>query len=192
MTESRYEKLGVDIHKKGIEVFKPSIRTLFPTAFCAVKHDPQFPEYALVAHADGAGSKPVQSYLNYKETEEAEAFRGIGQDVVAMNLNDILCVGAAPISFVDYVALNKSKVPKEALLKILSEEFAELIELLREYGITLPFDGGETCGSPGSAVNAGCLRIHGGQSQVVEGNHWRTNPLGQQDRWTTKRGKGAL
>lgn len=148
MTESRYEKLGVDIHKKGIEVFKPSIRALFPTAFCAVKHDPQFPEYALVAHADGAGSKPVQSYLNYKETEEAEAFRGIGQDVVAMNLNDILCVGAAPISFVDYVALNKSKVPKEALLKILSEEFAELIELLREYGITLPFDGGETADLP--------------------------------------------
>ncbi len=148
MTESRYEKLGVDIHKKGIEVFKPSIHALFPTAFCAVKQDPQFPEYALIAHADGAGSKPVQSYLNYKETGELTAFKGIGQDVVAMNLNDIACVGAAPISFVDYVALNKSKIPKEALLKVLNSEFTELSELLRTYNLTLPFDGGETADLP--------------------------------------------
>jgi phosphoribosylformylglycinamidine cyclo-ligase len=148
MTESRYEKLGVDIHKKGIEVFKPSIHALFPTAFCAVKQDPQFPEYALIAHADGAGSKPVQSYLNYKETGELTAFKGIGQDVVAMNLNDIMCVGAAPISFVDYVALNKSKIPKEALLKILNSEFTELSELLRAHNVTLPFDGGETADLP--------------------------------------------
>ena len=148
MTESKYEKLGVDIHKKGIEVFKPSIRALFSTAFCAVKQDPQFSEYALIAHADGAGSKPVQSYLNYKETGELMAFKGIGQDVVAMNLNDIACVGAAPISFVDYVALNKSKIPKEDLLRILNLEFTELTELLRAHGITLPFDGGETADLP--------------------------------------------
>lgn len=148
MTESRYEKLGVDIHKKGTEIFKPSIRALYPTAFCAVKQDPQFPEYALIAHADGAGSKPVQSYLNYKETGELTAFKGIGQDVVAMNLNDIACVGAAPISFVDYVALNTSKIPKEDLLKILNSEFTELSELLRAHNVTLPFDGGETADLP--------------------------------------------
>jgi phosphoribosylformylglycinamidine cyclo-ligase len=148
MTESRYEKLGVDIHKKGIEVFKPSIRSLFSNAFCTVKQDPQFPEYALIAHADGAGSKPVQSFLNYKETGEVSAFKGIGQDVVAMNLNDIACVGAAPISFVDYVALNRFKIPKEDLLSILNSEFIELGELLRTYGVTLPFDGGETADLP--------------------------------------------
>ena len=148
MTESRYEKLGVDIHKKGIEIFKPSIGALYPAAFCAVKQDPQFPEYALIAHADGAGSKPVQSYLDYKETGELTAFKGIGQDVVAMNLNDIACVGASPISFVDYVALNKSKIPKEDLLEILNSEFTELSELLRAHNVTLPFDGGETADLP--------------------------------------------
>ena len=148
MTESRYERLGVDIHKKGIEVFKPTIRSLYPTAFCTVKRDPQFPEYGLVPHADGAGSKPVQNYLNYKETGEIAAFRGIGQDVVAMNLNDIVCVGARPISFVDYVTVNRFTIPKEMLLSTLNSELVELIELLNTYGITLPFDGGETADLP--------------------------------------------
>jgi phosphoribosylformylglycinamidine cyclo-ligase len=65
-----------------------------------------------------------------------------------MNLNDIACVGAVPISFVDYVALNKSKIPKEDLLKILNSEFTELSELLRAHNVTLPFDGGETADLP--------------------------------------------
>lgn len=148
MSESQYSKVGVDIRKKGIEVFKSSVRSIYPTAFCVVKQDPDFPQYALIAHADSAGSKPVQNYLNFKETGDINSFKGIAQDVVAMNLDDIVCVGAKPISFVDCIALNKSKVPKEDLLKILNYELMELTDLLRDYGVVLPFDGGETADVP--------------------------------------------
>jgi len=148
MSESEYAKIGVDIHKKGIEVFKSTVGSMYPTAFCVVKQDPDFPEYALIPHADSAGSKPVQNYLNFRETGDVNSFRGIAQDVVAMNLDDIACVGAKPISFVDYVALNKAKIPKEDLLRILNSELMELTDLLREYAILLPFDGGETADLP--------------------------------------------
>ncbi len=148
MNESEYAKVGVDIRKKGIEVFRSTIRAMYPTAFCVVKQDPDFPEYALVSHADSAGSKPVQNYLNFKEKGDINSFRGIMQDVVAMNLDDIICVGAKPISFVDYVALNKARVPKEDLLRILNSDLVELTDLLRDYEILLPFDGGETADLP--------------------------------------------
>ena len=148
MSESEYAKVGVDIRKKGIEVFKPTIQAMYPTAFCVVKRDPDFPEYALVPHADSAGSKPVQSYLNFRESGDVNSFRGIMQDVVAMNLDDIICVGARPISFVDYVALNKARVPKEDLLRILNSDLTNLTDLLKGYEVLLPFDGGETADLP--------------------------------------------
>lgn len=148
MSESEYAKVGVDIRKKGIEVFKSTIQALYPRAFCVVKRDPDFPEYGLVSHVDSAGSKPLQNYLNYKETGDLSSFKGIMQDVVAMNLDDIVCVGAKPISFVDYVALNKARIPKEELLEVLNSDLVELIGLLKSCGISLPFDGGETADLP--------------------------------------------
>jgi len=148
MSESQYAKVGVDVRKKGIEVFKSSIQSLYPTAFCVIKQDPEFPDYALVPHADSAGSKPVQSYLNFKETKDINSFKGIAQDVVAMNLDDIVCVGAKPVSFVDCVSINKSRVPKEDFLGVLNSEIVELTEILRANGVDLPFDGGETADVP--------------------------------------------
>jgi phosphoribosylformylglycinamidine cyclo-ligase len=148
MNESQYAKVGVDIRKKGIEVFKSSVKSLYPNAFCIVKQDPDFPGYALVPHTDSAGSKPVQNYVNFKETNDIDAFKGIAQDVVAMNLDDIVCVGAKPVSFVDCVSLNKSRVPKEDLLRVFNSEFMELTKTLSSFGISLPFDGGETADVP--------------------------------------------
>jgi phosphoribosylformylglycinamidine cyclo-ligase len=148
LSESKYAKVGVDVRKKGIEIFKSSIQSLYPTAFCVIKQDQKFPDNALVPHTDSAGSKPVQSYLNFKETKDINAFRGIAQDVVAMNIDDIACVGAKPITFVDCVSINKSMVPKEDFLGVLNFEIVELIEILRANGVTLPFDGGETADVP--------------------------------------------
>lgn len=148
MNESRYARVGVDLRKKGIEIFKPSIQSMYPTAFCVIKQDPDLLGHAMVPHADSAGSKPVQNYLNFRETEDIESFRGIAQDVVAMNLDDIVCVGAKPVSFVDCVAINKAKVPKEDLLRVLNSELMKLIETMQVYGVTLPFDGGETADVP--------------------------------------------
>ncbi|MFQ6095608.1 MAG: AIR synthase related protein [Candidatus Bathyarchaeia archaeon] len=145
---SKYAESGVDVRKRGIEVFETSVDNLFPKAFCIVTRDPSNSEYGLVTHTDSAGSKPVQAYLHWKETRDAGWFKGLAQDVMAMNLDDIICVGASPTNFVDYVALNPFKIDKVELLKALNDGFAEVLGLLREYRIEVLFSGGETADLP--------------------------------------------
>lgn len=145
---SKYEKTGVDVEKKAAEIFKSTVRSMYPNAFCVMKQDPDLSEHMLVAHADGAGSKPVQHYLNFKESGDVNRFKGIAQDIVAMNLDDIVCVGARPISFVDYVSINKVTVPKVDFLKILNHDIVDLIRVMESVGVNLPFDGGETADHP--------------------------------------------
>jgi len=141
---SKYAEAGVDVKKKGIEVFTKTVNNLFPNAFCVVTEDPDLPGQGLVTHADSAGSKPVQAYLNWKETGDLDWFRGLSQDVLAMNLNDISCVGAWPVNFVDYIALNPLKVPKVDLLKVLNDGFKKSFLTLRNLGTKVLFSGGET------------------------------------------------
>ncbi len=145
---SKYAEAGVDVKKKGIEAFKPLVENLFPEAFCVVVKDPENPKKGLVFHADSAGSKPIQSYIHWKETDDINWFKGLAQDVIAMNLDDIICVGAKPLSFIDYVALNPYRITKEELLKTLSLGFKECIALLENCGISLSFAGGETADLP--------------------------------------------
>ncbi|RJS90471.1 phosphoribosylformylglycinamidine cyclo-ligase [Candidatus Bathyarchaeota archaeon] len=145
---SRYAKLGVDVKKRGVEAFKERLEVLFPEAFCPIQRDPDAPGRGLVAHTDSAGSKPVQSYLHWRETGDPRWFRGLAQDVVAMNLDDIICVGADPLCFLDYVALNPLKVDKEALLKALAEGFGGCFSTLDRYGVKVLFSGGETADLP--------------------------------------------
>jgi len=145
---SKYSQVGVDVKKRGIEVFKTTIHNLFPEAFCVVAEDPNLRGYGLVTHADSAGSKPVQAYLNWKESGDLNWFKGLAQDVLAMNLNDITCVGAEAINFVDYIALNPFKIPKIGLLTVLNLGFRECFETLERYGIRILFSGGETADLP--------------------------------------------
>jgi len=140
--------MGVDVRKRGIEVFEESVANLFPHAFCTVARDPELEDRGIVLHADGAGSKPLQNYLHWRETGDTEWFESIAQDVVAMNVDDIICVGASPIGFVDYVAVNGFKVPKEDLLACLSSGFKRTFGLLKDYGIDIEFLGGETADLP--------------------------------------------
>ena len=148
MCKSKYAEAGVDVKKRGIEAFRETVENLFPGAFCVVVRDPLLPEYGLVTHTDGAGSKPVQSYLNWRETGDTAWFRGLAQDVLAMNIDDIICVGAEPVNFVDYVALNPFKVPKAELLKELNLGFKECLQTLLDHGIKVKFSGGETADQP--------------------------------------------
>ena len=145
---SKYAEAGVDVRKRGIEVFKTTVHNLFPEAFCVVTEDPDLPGFGLVTHADSAGSKPVQAYLNWKETGDLAWFRGLAQDVLAMNLNDISCVGAKPMNFVDYVALNPLRVPKIDFLRVLDSGFKECFETLEQCGVRVLFSGGETADLP--------------------------------------------
>ena len=141
---SKYAEAGIDVKKRGIEVFQETVNNLFPGAFCVVSEDPDLPGYGLVTHTDEVGSKEVQSYLNWKETGDFNWFKGLAQDVLAMNLNDITCVGAKPINFVDYIALNPFKIPKANLLSALNSGFKECFETLEHHGFRILFSGGET------------------------------------------------
>ncbi len=145
---SKYAEVGIDVRKKGIEVFKPSLESLFPKAFCPVIRDSKFRKYGMVLHTDGAGSKPLQNYLHWRETGESRWFCGIAHDVLAMNIDDVMCVGAAPLGFVDYIAVNQSRVPKKELLSALNTGFKECFGMLKKYGIKISFLGGETADLP--------------------------------------------
>jgi len=145
---SKYLEVGVDVKKKGVEAFEEQLENLFPEAFCIIQQDPDSPKRGLVSHSDGAGSKPIQSYLHWKETDDPTWFKGLAQDVVAMNLDDILCVAAEPLCFLDYVALNSLKVDRGILLKALAAGFKECLSTLENYGIKMLFSGGETADLP--------------------------------------------
>jgi phosphoribosylformylglycinamidine cyclo-ligase len=145
---SRYEELGVDVKKRGIEVFAQTVDNLYPNAFCVVTEDPFNPGFGLVSHADSAGSKPILSYLCWKETDDPSWFKGLTQDVVAMNINDVYCVGAQPLAFVDYVAFNTILIDRIQLLRSLSQGFSECFGMMRRQGIEVRFGGGETADLP--------------------------------------------
>jgi len=145
---SRYGALGVDVRKRGVEAFRRVVDNLFPEAFCVVQRDPRDPGMGLVSHVDGAGSKPILAYLQWRETGDGSWFRGLAQDVVAMNLDDILCVGAEPVAFVDYVTLNTLRVDRVELLGALAEGFAGCFEMLAARGLPVLFAGGETADHP--------------------------------------------
>ncbi|MBS7643055.1 phosphoribosylformylglycinamidine cyclo-ligase [Candidatus Bathyarchaeota archaeon] len=146
--KSKYAETGVDVEKRGIEVFKEIVDNLFPTAFCVVTPDPNYVEDALITHTDSAGSKPIQCYLHWKETSDITWFKGLAQDVLAMNLDDIICVGACPINFVDYIAINPFNLPKQDVLHTLKLGFQQCSDILKEYGINILYSGGETADLP--------------------------------------------
>jgi len=149
LSKSRYGELGVDVNKRGIEAFRDLTKGLYRHAFCEIHQEPDMPGYGFVHHTDGAGSKPVQNYLNWKVTGDINCFKGIAQDVLAMNIGDAFCVGIPTSgSFVDYAAINKFRVPKEYVLKIFAEEWTGLFEMLKEYGIAIRHAGGETADLP--------------------------------------------
>jgi hypothetical protein len=74
---SEYAKTGVDVHKRGIEVFEKTIKNIFPGAFCIVTPDPDFPEYGLITHLDSNGSKPITQWLQFKEYGDSRCFKTV-------------------------------------------------------------------------------------------------------------------
>jgi|TARA_B100001971_G_C18262446_1_gene588266 phosphoribosylformylglycinamidine cyclo-ligase len=145
---SRYKALGVDVKKEGIHVFKGVVNNLYPGAFCVITRDPENPERGLVAHTDSAGSKPIISYLGYKESGDPSWFKGLAQDAVAMNIDDTICVGAEAISFIDYIAYNPILIERVEMLAALSQGFEGTFKKLEEIGLPVLFGGGETADLP--------------------------------------------
>ncbi|MEM2796021.1 MAG: AIR synthase related protein [Candidatus Hadarchaeales archaeon] len=162
---SKYRQVGVDVKKSGIEVFKKHIKSIHEKSFCPVFKNPFDSSTGLVFHTDGAGSKPVQAYLHWTETRDKRWFEGLAQDVVAMNIDDIVCVGAIPISLVDYIALNPRIVPKKEILESLARGFEKTLSLLKKFGISIIFAGGETAELPDQLMT---LDVSGAVVGIIE------------------------
>jgi len=144
---SRYDKRGVSSQKEDVHSAIRNIdKGLFPKAFCKVIPDISGGDEAWcsIMHADGAGTKSSLAYIYWKETGDISVWKGIAQDAIVMNLDDLLCVGATGnIMLSSTIGRNKKLIPGEVIAEIISgtEEF---LELMRSHGIGIWSSGGET------------------------------------------------
>ncbi len=144
---SLYSKRGVSAQKEEVHAaIKNLDKGLYEHAFCKVY--PDFicgdENFVNIMHADGAGTKSILAYLYWKETGDASVWRGIAQDAVAMNLDDLLCVGACDnLLFSSTIDRNKNLFPGEILKEII-EGTQEFFDRMKTFGVNIHFLGGET------------------------------------------------
>lgn len=147
MSDNRYQQRGVSAGKEDVhKAISKLDKGLFPKAFCKVVPDylTGDPNYCIVMHADGAGTKSSLAYAYWKQTGDLSVWRGIAQDALIMNIDDLLCVGATgPILVSSTIGRNKLLIPGEVLAAIINGT-EELLEELRGYGIDIYSTGGET------------------------------------------------
>ena len=143
----RYAQRGVSASKEDVHnAIKNIDKGLFPKAFCKIVPDylTNDADYCLIMHADGAGTKSSLAYIYWKETGDISVWKGIAQDALIMNIDDLLCVGATDnIMLSSTIGRNKSKIPGEVLSAIINGT-EELIEDLKGFGVTIHSTGGET------------------------------------------------
>jgi phosphoribosylformylglycinamidine cyclo-ligase len=146
MSADRYNKRGVSSGKEDVHnAIKHLDKGIAPLAFCKVLPDISGDDaHCCVMHADGAGTKSSLAYLYWKETGDLSVWKGIAQDAVVMNLDDLICVGATgSILLSSTIGRNKNRIPGEVIAAIIqgTEEF---VEQMRAYGIDMRTAGGET------------------------------------------------
>lgn len=143
----RYAQRGVSASKEDVHnAIKNIDKGLFPKAFCKVVPDylTGDEDYCLIMHADGAGTKSSLAYMYWKETGDVSVWKGIAQDALIMNIDDLLCVGATDnIMLSSTIGRNKNLVPGEVISSIINGT-EELISELKEFGVTIHATGGET------------------------------------------------
>ena len=146
-TSQRYAQRGVSASKSDVHnAIKNIDKGLFPKAFCKIVPDflTNDPDYCLVMHADGAGTKSSLAYAYWKETGDLSVWKGIAQDALIMNIDDLICVGATDhIMLSSTIGRNKNLIPGEVLSAIINGTEA-LIQDLESHGITIHSTGGET------------------------------------------------
>jgi len=143
----RYTQRGVSASKEDVhQAISKLDKGLFPKAFCKVVPDflGNDPEYCVVMHADGAGTKSSLAYIYWKETGDTSVWKGIAQDAVIMNVDDLLCVGATEnIILSSTIGRNKNLVPGEVISQIINGT-EEVLQMLRDHGLNITSTGGET------------------------------------------------
>ena len=147
MSDIRYNLRGVSAGKEDVHnAIKNVDKGLFPQAFCKIVPDylSGDEEYCIVMHADGAGTKSSLAYMYWKKTGDISVWKGIAQDALIMNIDDLLCVGATDkILLSSTIGRNKNLVPGEVISAIINGT-EELLETLRNQGIGIHSTGGET------------------------------------------------
>lgn len=143
----RYSQRGVSASKEDVHnAIKNVDKGLFPQAFCKIVPDylTNDDDYCLIMHADGAGTKSSLAYMYWKETGDASVWKGIAQDALIMNIDDLLCVGATDnIMLSSTIGRNKNLIPGEVISEIINGT-EELLTELKEFGVTIHSTGGET------------------------------------------------
>jgi phosphoribosylformylglycinamidine cyclo-ligase len=146
-TNSRYQQRGVSSDKEDVHAAIKNVnKGIFPKAFCKVVPDflGNDDEYCVVMHADGAGTKSSLAYIYWRETGDLSVWKGIAQDAIVMNTDDLLCVGATEnILLSSTIGRNKNLVTGEVISAIINGT-ESILEQLRSYGITIFSTGGET------------------------------------------------
>lgn len=147
MKNQRYDLRGVSASKEDVHnAIRHLDKGIFPKAFCKIIPDilGNDPNYCNIMHADGAGTKSSLAYAYWKETGDLSVWKGIAQDALIMNIDDLLCVGAVDNILVSStIGRNKNLIPGEVISAIINGT-DELIQQLREMGVKLYFTGGET------------------------------------------------
>ncbi len=147
MSTDRYTQRGVSASKEDVHQAISNLdKGLYPKAFCKIVEDYLCgdPHYCTVMHADGAGTKSSLAYIYWKETGDLSVWKGIAQDAIIMNIDDLLCVGATDnIILSSTIGRNKNLVPGEVISAIINGT-EEVLEMLRKYGMNIYSTGGET------------------------------------------------
>ena len=147
MSNERYMQRGVSASKEDVHnAIKNVDKGLYPQAFCKIIPDllGGDPGYCNLMHADGAGTKSSLAYIYWRETGDLSVWKGIAQDALVMNLDDLLCVGAIDnILLSSTIGRNKSLIPGEVIAEIINGT-EELLEKLRQLGVGIYSTGGET------------------------------------------------
>jgi phosphoribosylformylglycinamidine cyclo-ligase len=143
----RYNQRGVSASKEDVhQAISKLDKGLYPKAFCKIVEDHLGgdPEYCTAMHADGAGTKSSLAYIYSKETGDLSVWKGIAQDAIIMNVDDLLCVGATDnILLSSTIGRNKNQIPGEVISAIINGT-EEVLEMLRKYGLNIRSTGGET------------------------------------------------
>ena len=144
---NRYKLRGVSSDKEDVhEAIKNQDKGLYPKAFCKILPDliSESKDHALVIHSDGAGTKSSLAYIYWKETGDLSVWKGIAQDSIVMNLDDVACIGAIDnIVLSSTIGRNKNKIPGQVISKIISGT-NEILSYYRDLGINIHSGGGET------------------------------------------------
>ncbi len=143
----KYSLRGVSASKDDVHAAIRNIdKGLYPKAFCKIVPDllAGDPAWCSIMHADGAGTKSSLAYIYWKETGDLSVWKGIAQDAIVMNLDDLLCIGATgPILLSSTIGRNKNRIPGEVISTII-EGTEEFLAKMRSYGIDIHSTGGET------------------------------------------------